>query len=388
MQARTPVPDGPEGLVLKATALTGASTATAVVAMQSLDGCKAPNPVEQTLVTPSSLVASGNEMDGVPARGSLPVVDIESQESISPRVTRRGALAAKQLFRSRGATLYRQASRTSVPDDKAALFGAMRSCHDEADRLEDHLQNEFIPQHSPAQFLGPRAFFESALFNVRSNASPRDRLIEVHLKPAGAMPRIDYVGPELRQSDGLVFLALLHMLRDVQTGTSVCIDPAAVCRAVLGRYDGASRKSLGEHIQRLEEGLVVYADSRIQLCRNLSLARTGPWTVALDHPMVGLFKASPAVWFPLHDRLALPTGIATWLLTYIACQTRLIPTPLSALREKCGSDATEKAFANRLRDALRALSHRQIIDPGWFIEAGRLHWRKRVRVDDNAGGSG
>ncbi len=355
--------------------LDGTSTTTASE-IPPFGGSSAPSTAKPTPATPSNPVASGTAMEGEPACVVLPEVDIESQESLSPRVTRRGAIAAKELCQRRGATLYRQAGRARAPDDKAALFAAMRRCHDDAAELEDHLQHEFIPQHSPAQLLGPRAFFSSALFNVRSNASHRNNLIGLRLTPADAKRPIDYVGPELRQSDGLVFLALLHMLRDIRAGTSVCLDPAAVCRTVLGRYDGASRKRLGEHFQRLEEGLLLCDDLRVQPCRNFERASAGPWTVSLDPLMVKLFKASPAVWFPLHDRLALPEGIATWLLAYIACQTRLIPTKLSALREMCGSDATEKAFANRFRDALGALSNRQIIDPGWFIKAGRVHWRK------------
>ena len=102
------------------------------------------------------------------------------------------------------------------------------------------------------------------------------------------------------------------------------------------------------------------------------------WTVSLDQRLVGLFKASRAVWMSLTHRLAMPQGIATWLLAYIACQTHLIPVRLSALRENCGSDASDKAFSNRLRDALHELSSRRILDPGWHIKGGRLHWRKRA----------
>ena len=117
----------------------------------------------------------------------------------------------------------------------------------------------------------------------------------------------------------------------------------------------------------------------MQLCRRFEHPKTGPWTISLDPNIVELFRASPVVWLKRQDRLSLPEGLATWLLTYIASQTRLFPTKLSALHKLCGSDAGEKAFANRFRDALRALVKLQTIDSGWSVKAGRIHWLKMNR---------
>ena len=305
----------------------------------------------------------------------LPEVAFETQDAYAERLTRQGSIEEKHILRRHGGAYYQESKKAPSAFEKNALSKQSRACHAEADFLETHLNLHFIPQHSPAQLLGSRALFVSPLFRVKSNATPRDKLLGLTLS-GEASPQIDYVGPELRQSDGRIFLALLNLLRDIQTGTAVRFEPAAVCRAVLGRYDGASRKSLREHIERLADGLLIFEDHSVQLCRKFEHPKAGPWTISLDPNIVELFRASPAVWLKLEDRLLLPEGIATWLLTYIASQTRLIPTKLSTLRQLCGSDASEKAFANRFRDALRELVKRQIIDAGWSVKAGRIHWLK------------
>lgn len=314
-------------------------------------------------------------VDTRPLPTGLPEVAIESQGASPERLTRRGSIAEKHALRADGGALYKEARNASSTYEKNALSNQSRACHTEADSLETHLNLHFIPQHSPAQLLGARALFVSPLFSVKSNATPRDNLLGLTLS-GEAKPQIDYVGPELRQSDGRIFLALLNLLRDIQTGTAVCFEPAAVCRALLGRYDGVSRKSLRDHIERLEHGLLIFGDHSVQLCRKFEHPKIGPWTISLDPNIVELFRASPAVWLKLQDRLSLPEGMATWLLTYIASQTRLFPTKLSTLHQLCGSEAGEKAFANRFRDALRELVKRQIIDAGWSIKAGRIHWLK------------
>ena len=314
-------------------------------------------------------------VNAMPLPTSLPEVTIESHCASPDRLTRRGSIAEKHGLRGHGSALHKESKEASSTYEKNALSKQSRACHAEADYLETHLNLDFIPQHSPVQLLGTRALFVSPLFSVKSNATPRDNLLGLTLS-GEAQPQIDYVGPELRQSDGRIFLALLNLLRDIQTGTAVCFEPAAVCRALLGRYDGASRKSLREHIERLEHGLLIFGDHSVQLCRRFEHPKTGSWTISLDPNIIELFRASPAVWLKLQDRLSLPEGVATWLLTYIASQTRLFPTKLSTLHQLCGSEAGEKAFANRFRDALRELVKRQIIDAGWSVKAGRIHWLK------------
>ena len=214
---------------------------------------------------------------------------------------------------------------------------------------------------------------------MRSKTQPREKHVDLELPAPHGKTVIRYVGPELRQSDGLVFLALVHMLRDVQVGTAVSLQPEAVCTALFGRYDGNSRRQLREHIQRLQQGLLIFETFSVQMCLRFDYPKTGRWTVALDRHITELFRHSPAAWFALRDRLALPDGLATWLYTFVSSQTRLIPMKLSTLSQLCGSDAGEKAFSNRMREAMKHLATCGVVDTGWSVGHGEVRWRKPVK---------
>ena len=136
------------------------------------------------------------------------------------------------------------------------------------------------------------------------------------------------------------------------------------------------RRQLREHVQRLQQGLLIFDTFSVQLCQRFDYPKTGLWTVGLDPQVTKLFERSPKVWFELQGRLSLPEGLATWLYLYVASQTRLIPTPLTKLKTLCGSQASDKAFSNRLRDALKHLAQLGAIDKGWSFDNGQVRWLK------------
>jgi hypothetical protein len=317
---------------------------------------------QEPSATPDSLLFSEVSIEGAdPGEGTL---------------TRRGVVHAKRRLGERRTLAFGETRGMKVSAEKSALYQEIQHCKGEEDALERHLQDRFVPQHGTEQFLSPRAFFVSPLFSVRGKAVPRDKHVELELPTPTGRRAIRYRGPELRQSDGLVFLALLHMTRDVQVGTSVSLQPDAVCKALFGRYDGNSRKQLREHVQRLQQGLIILDNCSVQLCLRFEYPKTGRWTVALDPHIVELFRISPEVWLSIQPRLTLPDGLATWLYAFIESQTKLIPMQLSSLRELCGSEACDKAFSNRFRDALHHLARIGIIDKGWSVGAGQVRWRK------------
>jgi hypothetical protein len=147
---------------------------------------------------------------------------------------------------------------------------------------------------------------------------------------------------------------------------------------------GTNAKKLQEHIQRLQKGLIILAGSSVQLCLRFDFPTVGAWTVGLDPKIVELFKVSPQTWLRLEPRLALSSGLTTWLFSFVEAQTRLIPMQLKVLREMCGSKAEEKGFCNRMREALKQLAGSNIIDPGWKIRRGELHWRKPNKMGDTS----
>jgi hypothetical protein len=331
-------------------------------------------PASQALAADPTAGTERSTAEG--AAALLPEVSLEHTDPGEPTRTRRGVLQSKrQLEASRTETVAKTRSKRTI-EEKNELYKESKWYTDKIDNLEFHLTEHFLPQHGPEQFLSPRAFFVSPLFRVRSKTLLREKHVELELPAPHGKATIRYVGPELRQSDGLVFLALVHMLRDVQVGTAVSLQPEAVCRALFGRYDGNSRRQLREHIQRLQQGLLIFETFSVQMCLRFDYPKTGRWTMALDKHITELFRLSPPTWFALRDRLALPDGLATWLYAYVASQTRLIPMKLATLSELCGSDAGEKAFSNRFREAMKLLALHGVIDTGWSVGHGQVRWRK------------
>lgn len=314
----------------------------------------------------------------------LPDVLIDSAHPGEPLLTRRGVLQAKRDSIVRRADTANEMRGMKSSPQKAALFREIRDCVDDEELLESRLQLNFIPQHGPTQFLSPRAFFQSSLFNAQGRSVKRLANTELDLHEAPGKPTLKYSGPELRQSDCRVFLALLHLLRDIQVGTRVVFQPDLVCTALFGRYDGNSRKQLLAHIQRLQKGLLLTDTFSVQLCQEFDYPRRGPWRVALHRHIVELFRVSPKVWLSMPLRLSLPEGLPTWLYAYIESQTTLIPMRIATLRARSGSESGERAFINSMRLALRELSSKGVIAPGWSLRGGRVHWLKTRRTAPDA----
>lgn len=259
----------------------------------------------------------------------------------------------------------------------------IQACAAERQHLEEILTCRLLPQHGPTQFLGARTFLQTPLFRVAGKQCPRAAATTVLLLD---QPQVAYRGPELRQSDGLVFSTLLHMARDVKLGTAVSFHPSDVCRAILGRYDGNARRQLKDHIQRLQSGVVAFENFSIQLCQRFDYPAKGRWSVALDPNILSLFRDNHQVWLEVDTRLKLTEGLASWLYGYVRTQSKLIPMRLEALRARCGSEASDKALMNGMRAALRELAAHGVVDAGWSLGEGVVRWRKGPRSCDLAAG--
>lgn len=290
---------------------------------------------------------------------------------------RQALLESKKQLRSVAQDLTNEAKTFPVNSpERNRLYREIQGHIDEQARLEELIQDAYLPQHSPNQLISPRAFFVSPLFRVCSKRLERSRDMAVELKSSTGQVLFRYSGPELRQSDGMVFMALLNLTRDVRTGESVSFSAEDLCRVVFKRYDGPSRAQLKDHIKRLQRGLIEFERASVQLCLRFDYPSRGPWSVALDRDIVGLFKQSPQVWLDLPKRQALPEGLTTWLYAFIESQSRLIPMPVETLRQLCGSDASDESFPRTLRLALKELNEHGVIDSGWTVAQGMVHWRK------------
>ncbi len=291
--------------------------------------------------------------------------------------TRSTLLEQKKALRM-GREAAAQESRQERQDtpERRRLFRVVQDSLLEEERIEQELDTKFIPQHGSGQLISPRAFFVSPLFRVSSRSTARSDSVTLEMKSERQGLVLKYIGPELRQSDGLVFMALLNLTRDAQAGCTVHFSAEEMCRAVFQRYDGKSRVLLKDHIVRLQRGLVQFADVSVQLCQRFHFPSRGQWSVALDADIVTLFKTSMNVWVDFQRRRVVPEGLSSWLYGFIESQSRLIPMPLPTLQGLCGSDAEPESFARMLRRSLNDLVELQVIDEGWTIRQGFVRWRK------------
>lgn len=247
---------------------------------------------------------------------------------------------------------------------------------DEVEHLEQSMSRTFIPQHGELQLISPEYLLVTRLFNVRGKQSPRQRMVSFDIA-RGDKTLCTYVGPELRQAEGHVFMTLLNLTRDFKVGTEVSFNPGEFCTAMNGYYDGKSRQRLKDAIKRLMHAVVSFPDFSVHLVQRFNHPSSGDWSVVLDNDIVRLFQKSSYVWLDVQTRRELPEGLATWLYGYVRSQARLIPVQVSHLRQECGSDAKDDdSFRRRLTVALAELADKDIIDKGWSIRAGQVRWRK------------
>ena len=255
------------------------------------------------------------------------------------------------------------------------VYNGIRNLEPIVERLKVEFDQDFMPQHSQLQLISPRSFFTGQLFHVKSRATPRAASVEFPLATAPSVyPR--FVGPELRQCDGLVFMALLNLCRDYRLGKQTCFSPVAMAKALWEQYNGKQLERLRRSIQRLQRSTIEFVDLTVQLVQRFDHPRSGDWSVGLDRDIVELFNRESHTWLELPVRSQLREGLATWLYGYVCSQQRLIPTPISELRARCGSDAKDKAFREMLLGALHQLADSGIIDSGWYLNAERVHWMK------------
>ena len=304
----------------------------------------------------------------------LPSVTVLAQ-SDSELVTRQQVLAKKKaLKRLRSDASSRLKDKSLLSAERDDLYKEAQHYYGQESELEDLLSSRYLPLHSPNQLLNPRLFMVTPLFRVASRSAPREEITKIVLGDDNGTP-VSYVGPELRQAEGLVFMALINVARDVQAGVTVQFTPSEFCNAIFGRYDGPTRNRLKEYIRRLQAGQIRTKNYTVQLCQRFEHPATGPWSVALDKDIVHLFSSSN-VWLSLKDRVELSDGLSSWLYGYVEAQTTLIPTSVEALRNFCGSGSTGKSFLLSLRAALKELVEHKVIDAGFYIKGEKLYWRK------------
>lgn len=277
----------------------------------------------------------------------------------------------------------RQAKNASI--EKSELWNRRRAVQEEVDGMQLILDEQFIYMHSSSQLVGNRFIFRSPLFNVRNQNVTRNTRIKLPLPLDGETTAL-YEGPELRQDDGLVFMALLNIARDVRLGKAVGFSAQEVCLSLWGYYDGPVRARLQKMISRLQEAILTFPTFRVQLVQRFDFPKKGLWSVRLDADIVKLFpckkwkevdEVDEVVRLDLEQRLSLTSGLASWLYGYLRSQSTLIPTKVERLRQLSGSVGKLDGFRSNLVTAMGVLAAARLVYAGWHIDRyDMLRWLK------------
>jgi hypothetical protein len=272
--------------------------------------------------------------------------------------------------RRREATLAKLAQRNPDASEVVALRQEIQRLNADFARAEKQL----VPWHHDDELLSPKSLLCTPLFSVARTGTRRPRIVMP--VPHCSAYELTYQGPELRQTDGLVFMALLFLARDFVPGRFVYFNPQELIESFGHRYGGSERQHLRQTIMRLQEGFLLGPDFRVQLVGMFHYPRHGDWAVKLDAQVMRLFEDVQAVWMDRQLRARLPAGLATWLLGYIRSQPILNETSLKLLQSRCGSPAKAKNFADTLREALRVLEEHGVVVRGWAVSGGKVKWSK------------
>lgn len=328
---------------------------------------------EHALALKARSAMVGIDITGVQrGRPSVPIGQI-ADDGDEHQDWRQALQSHNKYLREQRAALQREYPNRA--DRNADYHSELQHLNDGIEENERQLKT-FIAGHRQGRFLGSSPLLTLPIFTVGNRSATRDSMRALELRTLSLGPLI-CTGPELRQEDGLVFLALVRISQDVRPGRSVGFIPGEVCQALFGFDNGVARRRLRECIGRLQDTKLSFETFSVQLAGRFDYPPRGPWRVALDRDILRLFENGLHVWLEDNKRLNYGSGLASFLYGYVCSHTVLIPTKLERLRTLSGSRATSKAFRDECRDALAVLSAGGDIDVGWFIDKhDRVHWRK------------
>ena len=109
----------------------------------------------------------------------LPPPMIESASPLEPMLTRCAVIDLKVALKEQRAQAARQTRGLQASAQRDAIYREIRACAEEEETLDKHLEQNFVPQHSPGQLLSPRAFSVSPLFRVCNKVLQRKTQIEL-----------------------------------------------------------------------------------------------------------------------------------------------------------------------------------------------------------------
>ena len=208
-----------------------------------------------------------------------------------------------------------------------------------------------LPLWPDAMRCLPNEIIRSALFNARNHKQPRAYFESAEIAVIGG-GRVSFTGKELRQNDQTVWLQLIHLAKSQPLGELVEFTPYSFCKSVNWTIDGRSYARLRDCLTRMQAtALSVYSD-RLKEGISLSMIPEFKWQdgkgqalslyqVRVAPKLVELFGDVQYTQVEWNQRLALPTGIATWLHGYYASHKTPYPIKIDTIKTGAGI-TTEK----------------------------------------------
>ena len=191
----------------------------------------------------------------------------------------------------------------------------------------------------------------SALFNARNRNQTRRYFDKEEIAVIGGGVRIQYTGKELRQTDELVWLQLVHMARNVPLGSPIEFTAYSMARALRqpkSRPNQQHVERLLDSLRRMQASSLAIYSARLRRTLNLSMIprfewedfatgeRLSTWRAWIAPELVELFGDVHFTRLLWAQRLALPSGLATWMHGYFASHRNPFPVKLSTLQSGAG----------------------------------------------------
>ncbi|HAT32394.1 MAG TPA: hypothetical protein DCW29_16560, partial [Janthinobacterium sp.] len=240
----------------------------------------------------------------------------------------------------------------------------------------------------------PNEILRSALFNARNRNQPRRYFKNESIAIIDQFARITFTGEELRQNDELVWLQLIHLAKGVPAGAPIEFTGYSMIKALRltkGKPNAGHTERLLESLQRMQATALSIYSKRLAHGVSLSMIprfewqdestgkRLPKWRVHIAPELVDLFGSVHFTCLLWEQRLALPSGLATWLHGYYASHRKPYAVNLSTLQEGCGcSTKSPRKFKQLTAAALLELERVGFLKKGSEIR-GELVYVARTR---------
>ena len=221
---------------------------------------------------------------------------------------------------------------------------------------------KYLPEWPDGQRAMPNEILRSALFNCRNRNQPRMFMKDAEIAVIGD-GQVIYRGEELRQDDELVWMHLMHLVKELALGECVEFTPYSFIKALGWPIKGQNYERLRTCLSRMQATALRIQSKRLQCFISISLIQKfmsrndrnenlSRWQVWVGKEMQLLFDGDFLTRVTWETRRSLPDGIASKLFGYWASHRKPYPVKIGTLLKLCGSEMSAKHFKAELKKSL------------------------------------